>query len=124
MKKLRKRSACPISSALDIFGDKWSLLIVRDILMYKKRTYNEFLHSKEGIATNILADRLGLLEAIGIISKEKQPEGHNKYFYRLTRSGLDLAPILIEIILWSDRHLTISPEAKRLAKQLRESGKV
>jgi DNA-binding HxlR family transcriptional regulator len=120
MAKIKKRSGCPISSALDLVGDKWSLLIVRDILLVGKNTYNEFLASEEKIATNILADRLAMLEEVGILSKETHPESKAKFFYKLTQQGIDLLPILVEIILWSDKYLAISPQAREFAKQLRK----
>jgi DNA-binding HxlR family transcriptional regulator len=120
MAKIKKRSDCPISSALDLLGDKWSLLIVRDIMLTGKNTYNEFLASNEKIATNILADRLSMLEEVGILSKEKHPVSKAKYFYKLTQQGIDLLPMLTEIILWSDKYLAISPQARGFAKQLRK----
>ena len=120
MKKIKKRSDCPISSALDIVGDKWSLLIIRDIAMSGKNTYNEFLKADEGIATNVLADRLSMLEMAGILVKEEHPESKAKIFYRLSVQGIDLLPVLVEIILWSDRYLSISPQAKYFAKALRK----
>ena len=120
MKKIKKRSDCPISSALDIVGDKWSLLIIRDISMQGKNTYNEFLKSDEKIATNVLADRLSMLEEAGILVKELHPESKAKIFYRLTKKGIDLLPILLEMILWSDKYLSIAPQAKEFAKMIRK----
>ena len=119
MKKIKKRSDCPISSALDIVGDKWSLLIIRDIAMQGKNTYSEFLKSDEKIATNVLADRLSMLEWSGIIAKEEHPDSKAKIFYRLTSQGIDLLPVLMEILLWSDKYLSIAPQAKEFAKMLR-----
>ena len=121
MKKIKKRSDCPISSALDIVGDKWSLLIIRDIVLSGKNTYNEFLNADEKIATNVLADRLSMLEEVGILLKEEHSESKAKYFYRLTKQGIDLLPVLVEIILWSDKYLSISPQAKQFAKSLRKN---
>ncbi|HLF63866.1 MAG TPA: helix-turn-helix domain-containing protein [Saprospiraceae bacterium] len=120
VKKIRKRSDCPISSALDIVGDKWSLLVIRDIAFAGKNTYNEFLKSDEMIATNVLADRLAMLEAAGILAKEEHPASRAKIFYRLSKQGVDLLPVLAEMILWSDKYLLISPKARQLAKQLRK----
>ncbi|MFZ6014674.1 MAG: winged helix-turn-helix transcriptional regulator [Bacteroidota bacterium] len=120
MAKVKKRSDCPISSALDLVGDKWSLLVVRDILLTGKNTYNEFLASEEGIATNILADRLSMLEEVGILSKEGHPESKAKYYYKLSQQGIDLLPVLVEMILWSDKYLAISPQAREFAKLLRK----
>jgi len=121
LKKINKRSDCPISSALDIIGDKWSLLIIRDIALSGKNTYNEFLRSDEKIATNILADRLSMLVDIGILVTEEHPESKAKIYYRLSAQGIDLIPILVEMIIWSDKYLSISPQAKQFAKQLRKA---
>jgi DNA-binding HxlR family transcriptional regulator len=121
VKTIKKRSDCPISSALDIVGDKWSLLIIRDIILSGKNTYNEFLKSEEKIATNILADRLSMLEWAEILIKEEHPDSKAKFFYRLTSKGIDLLPILIEMILWSDKYLPIAPQAKAFAKMLRKN---
>jgi DNA-binding HxlR family transcriptional regulator len=123
VKQFKKRSDCPISSALDIVGDKWSLLIIRDIMMNGKNTYNEFLKSHENIATNVLADRLSMLELAGILAKEKHPESKAKIFYRLTHKGIDLLPILVELILWSDEYLPVAPEAKEYGKILKKDKK-
>lgn len=119
-KKIDFRSTCPISSALDIFGDKWSLLVVRDLMFNEKKTYGEFLDSEEKIATNILADRLMLLEAGGIISKDKHPDSKAKVLYQLTEKGIDLVPALVEIILWSEKHHEVHPFATKFAKQIKK----
>ncbi len=120
MKEIKNRSNCPISSALEIFGDKWSLLIIRDIALFGKNTYNEFLKSDEKIATNILADRIALLENAGILIKEEHPESKAKIFYRLSKKGIDLVPVLFEISLWSDKHLQTPSQAKEIAKAYRK----
>ena len=124
VKKIKKRSDCPISSALDIVGDKWSLLIIRDILLKGKNTYNEFLNAEEKIATNVLADRLAMLEEVGILLKEEHPESKAKYFYRLTKQGIDLLPVLVEIILWSEKYLKVSLMAKEFAKAIKKNREV
>jgi DNA-binding HxlR family transcriptional regulator len=116
MKSIKKRSFCGISSSLDIFGDRWSLLIIRDMLFYDKHTYSDFLNSDEKIATNILADRLIILESAGIITKEVHPDSKAKYFYELTSKGIELMPVLLELLLWSDKYLDISDRAKKAAK--------
>lgn len=100
----KRRSDCPISFALDIFGDKWSLLIIRDLAFKNKKYYVEFLKAGEGIATNILADRLNTLEAVGIIEKEPDPEHGSKLIYSLTAKGKELIPALVEIIVWSAKY--------------------
>lgn len=90
-----------ISTALEAFGDKWTLLIVRDLLFKGKGTYGEFLRSEEKIATNILADRLLALEQAGVITKSPDPANGTKFIYRLSKKGIDLLPMLVEMILWS-----------------------
>lgn len=104
MKKMTRKSDCPIHFALEIFGDRWTLLIIRDLMFKGKKYYGEFLSAGEGIATNILADRLALLEREGVVSK-KQDENHRlKLAYSLTQKGLDLLPLLTEMILWSAKY--------------------
>src|SRR5437868_11918581 len=95
--KQHRRSDCPISVALETFGDTWSLLIVRDMIYFGKKTYGEFLESQEGIATNILASRLAQLEQKGILSKKPDAADKRKEVYSLTETGLDLIPILLEM---------------------------
>ncbi len=105
MKKQQyRRSDCPISFALETFGDMWSLLIVRDIIYFGKKTYREFLESDEGIATNILASRLVQLVQAGILVKRPHATDKRKEVYALTEKGLDLIPILLELANWSVRH--------------------
>ena len=102
--KPTRRSACPISFSLDFFGDKWSLLVIRDLMFFGKRQYGEFLQSGEGIATNILADRLARLEEAGLIRQFPHPESRTKHVYALTAKGLDLCPVMLELILWGAKH--------------------
>jgi DNA-binding HxlR family transcriptional regulator len=98
------RSGCPIGIALDLIGDPWALLIVRD-LMFKGRTaFNDFLHAEESIATNVLADRLERLIAGGIISKRRDRADARRFVYGLTAKGIALAPVLVELVLWSAAH--------------------
>jgi DNA-binding HxlR family transcriptional regulator len=104
MKKKQRRSNCPISFALESFGDSWSLLIVRDIAYFGKKTYGEFLDSDEGIATNILASRLAQLEESGILHKQTLETDRRKEIYSLTEKGLDLIPILMAFGTWSAKH--------------------
>lgn len=99
-----RRSGCPISIALEIFGDSWSLLIVRDLMFKGLRAFNEFSAAGEGIATNILTDRLTKLEAAGILARQPDPTDARRVHYRLTEKGIDLAPALVEIVLWSARY--------------------
>src|SRR5215831_2456933 len=104
MKKTTRRSSCPINAALEIFGDRWSLLIIRDLMFRGRRTYKEFLASEEGIATNVLASRLKSLKADGIIATRPDPEDGRKRIYALTKKGIDLAPILMGLVLWATRY--------------------
>jgi DNA-binding HxlR family transcriptional regulator len=103
MKKFR--SSCIIASALDLIGDKWSLLIIRDMLLHKKTTHKELVSSKEGIATNLLSTRLKLLLSLNVITKRKLPGNKKENIYLLTEKGIDLAPLILEIVLWSDKHV-------------------
>ena len=103
-KKSSRRSDCPLNVSLEILGDRWSLLIIRDLMFRGFRTYKELQESEEGIATNILADRLQRLEACGIISISREATDRRKLIYRLTRKGIDLAPVLVELILWGARY--------------------
>src|SRR5690349_14238085 len=100
----QRRSDCPISFSLDIFGDKWSLLIIRDMVYFGKKTYGEFLDSDEGIATNILASRLAQLGDHGILVKKPYEGDKRKDVYALTEKGLDLIPILLEMATWGAHH--------------------
>lgn len=120
MKKMKKRSNCPISCSLDIWGDKWSLLIIRDLMFSKKCRYTDFLKSEEGIATNILAARLQSLEENRIIEKIDDLEGKSKGFYKLTQMGIDLLPILIEIDLWSEKYFPIPDDIKTILIEVKK----
>ena len=101
-----RRSGCPISIALELLGDAWSLLIVRDLMFKERRTFNDFLTGGEGIASNILADRLRKLEDAGIVVKRRDTQDARRFVYRLTAKGIDLAPVLVELVVWSARHET------------------
>jgi DNA-binding HxlR family transcriptional regulator len=100
----RQRSDCPISSAFDLLGDKWSLLVMRDMLLRGKTHYRDFLASEEAIATNILADRLARLEAAGLPAKTADDPHSGKQAYHATAKGKDLIPLLLEMMLWSAKH--------------------
>jgi DNA-binding HxlR family transcriptional regulator len=93
-----------VSISLETFGDRWSLLIIRDLMVRGYRTFKEFQHSGEGIATNILATRLKKLRAAGIIETKADPADGRKLNYRLTEKGIDLAPLLLELLIWGARH--------------------
>ncbi len=101
---LKRRSGCPVSVSLDIFGDRWSLLIIRDMMVRGYRTFHDFLHSGEGIATNILADRLHKLEAVGMLTAEPVAGDGRSTHYRLTAKGIALAPVLLDLLIWAAHH--------------------
>jgi len=100
----QRRSACPISFTLDILGDKWTLLILRDLLLNGKRHYREFLEAGEHIATNILADRLKRLEAEGLLTKDRDQDNRKQVIYQPTQKSLALLPVLIEVAYWGATH--------------------
>lgn len=106
------RSNCPINFAVETFGDKWTLLVIRDLMFKGKRYYGDFLASDEKISTNILADRLQKLEANGVVSKLPDPENGSKYIYSLTEKGIALLPALVEVTAWSVQYdsLTNTPD--------------
>jgi len=120
MKDTKKRSDCPVSCSLDIWGDKWSLLIVRDLIFAKQCTYGDFMKSGEKIATNILASRLQTLEANGIISKSDHPESKAKVLYKLTQKGIDLLPLMIEINLWAEKYYDVPADRKVMLKEVKK----
>ena len=99
-----RRSNCPISNVLDHVGDKWSLLILRDLMFFAKHSYSELQNSEEGIASNILSTRLVQLEQDGLIEKHIDPSDKRKRVYALTQAGQDMLPILLEMIAWSGKH--------------------
>ena len=99
-----RRSGCPVSIALEVFGDRWSLLIVRDLMVRAYRTFKQFETSGEGIATNVLTSRLRRLEHAGIIVAEREENDRRRINYRLTEKGIDLAPALLELLVWGARH--------------------
>ena len=102
--KPKRRSECPLNASVEMLGDRWSLLIIRDMMLRGFRTYKEFMECYEGIATNILADRLRKLVAYGIITAEPDPSDGRKLIYSLTAKGMDLAPVLTEMVLWAAAH--------------------
>lgn len=104
--------------ALDLLGDRWTMLVVRDMAIFGRTTYGEFLESGEAIATNVLADRLKRLVAAGIVSKERDPGHGARYRYRLTEKGLDLIPILVALVRWSVKHDPDCPVPAEMAERL------
>jgi DNA-binding HxlR family transcriptional regulator len=114
----KRRSACPLNASVEMLGDRWSLLIIRDMMLRGFQSYKEFLECYEGIATNILADRLRKLIEYGIIATERDETDGRKVIYRLTRKGIDLAPVLTEMVLWAAAHEETGNQA--LVKLMRE----
>ncbi len=111
------RSPCPVACTLDLLGDKWTLLVVRDLLLGKK-TYTEFQNSPEKIPTNILAERLKRLQAAGVIAREKYQERPVRYAYQLTDKGHDLAPVLSAMIDWGNRYVEGTVPRERIEAML------
>ncbi len=120
MKEVKRKSDCPINFGLEIFGDRWTFLIVRDIMFKGKHYYGDFVQSEEKIATNLLADRLSMLEKEGVISKSKDDNHKQKIVYKLTRKGIDLMPVLVEIIMWSAKYDKQSAVDKSFVKAVKK----
>jgi DNA-binding HxlR family transcriptional regulator len=99
-----KRSSCPVSCALDILGDKWTLLVIRDILFLQKQYFQDFLESPEKIASNILSDRLKKLEECNIVLRQRDPDNARRIIYTLTDKGMDLSPAILELLRWGAKH--------------------
>src|SRR5262245_57273933 len=112
MRRRHRRSDCPVHFALELFGDAWTLLVIRDLMFKRRKTYSDFLRAGEGIATNVLADRLVRLEEDGIVRKDGGR-------YRLTPKGVDLLPIMLEIIGWSARHDPKTAADRSFVRRLR-----
>ncbi len=103
--KSEHRSTCPLACSLDLFGDKWTLLVVRDLIFYSHRTFNELQKTRENMPTNILAERLKRLEAAAIITKQPYQQKPVRYQYSLTNKGRALIPALKAITLWGQEHI-------------------
>jgi DNA-binding HxlR family transcriptional regulator len=101
---MTRRSDCPISNVLDVVGDKWSLLVLRDLMFFGKHSFTELQNSNEGVATNILTKRLESLDADGLINKTVHPQDKRKKVYTLTDKGLSMLPILLEMMIWSSQY--------------------
>ncbi|HWW17876.1 MAG TPA: helix-turn-helix domain-containing protein [Candidatus Saccharimonadales bacterium] len=114
----KRRSGCPLNASVEMLGDRWSLLILRDMMLRGFRSYNQFLGSYEGIATNILADRLKRLIAHGIVTTQEDSADGRRLIYVLTPKGLDLAPVLTEMVLWAAKHEKTENQA--LVRQMRK----
>lgn len=116
------RSPCVIGNTLDILGDRWTLLVIRDILFFGKHEYKEFLSSPESIATNILSDRLKRLGAAGVIAEISHPTNKSRKLYYLTEKGKDLLPILGAIAVWGEKHLECREEMRPLFERIKTLG--
>ena len=116
--KSKRRSECPLNASVEMLGDRWSLLIIRDMMLRGWQTFKEFLEGYEGIATNILADRLRKLVAYGILTTEPDPSDGRRLIYSLTAKGIDLAPVLTEMVLWAAAHENTGNQA--LVRQMRK----
>lgn len=121
MKTVKRRSECPISSSLDVWGDKWSLLIIRDLMFNKKMTYGDFLKSEEKISTNILATRLLMLENNALIEKLEHPDSKAKVLYQLTQKGIGLVPVIVEINLWAENYFSLTEEKISLINEIKSN---
>jgi len=120
MKSLR--SNCPINLALESFGDKWSLIIIRDIMLLGKRSFRELLQSEEKIASNILTDRLKSLEKEGIISKSGDPDHKQKHIFSLTEKGIDILPVIAQLGLWSIKYQRVDIKKYKYAQEISKGG--
>jgi DNA-binding HxlR family transcriptional regulator len=119
-----RRSGCPVSIALEAFGDRWSLLIIRDMMVRGLRTFKDFQKAGEGIATNILTDRLRNLEAAEIIAAEVDEMDGRRINYRLTEKGIDLAPALLELLIWGAQHEETAAPCAYIAKLAENRGQL
>lgn len=116
------RSLCPINLSLEVFGDRWTLLIIRDMMFGGKRHFRELLQGEEGISTNILADRLRMLVEQGVITRRDDPTHRQKAIYSLTEKGIELLPIFARMGAWGRRHTPASQELCADARRLEEGG--
>ena len=117
------RSGCPINLSLEVFGDRWSLIIIRDVIFGDRRHFNELLtQSEEGIASNILSDRLKRLVRLGLLTKAPDPTHKQKAIYSLTEISIELIPVLAQLGAWGRRHLPVSDELAIRAQVLEEGG--
>ncbi len=116
------RSGCPINLTVELLGDRWSLVILRDIILLGKRHFRDLLESNEGISSNILSDRLKMLVKAGMLTRSSDPTHKQRIIYSLTEKSIALTPVLAQIAIWGRHHLTVSPGPERLACILEEGG--
>jgi DNA-binding HxlR family transcriptional regulator len=118
-----QRSGCPINLSLEVIGDKWSLLVIRDMMFGNRRHFRELLNgSQEGIATNILADRLGRLVDVGLLTRAPDPSHKQKVLYSLTEPAIQLVPVMAALGTWGRHHLPVSHELSVRAELLERGG--
>ncbi len=123
MTKKSHRSGCPINLSLEILGDKWTLVVIRDIALGHRRHFRELLtKSDEGIAANMLSDRLKTLMDHGLITRQPDPSHKQKVIYSLTEKGIELVPVLAQMAVWGRKHLPVTKEFDAMAKTLEEGG--
>eukprot|EP00439_Symbiodinium_sp_Y106_P088688 s1_g1224.t1 len=119
----KQRSGCPVNLTVEILGDKWTLMVIRDIALGNRRHFRDLLtKSEEGIAANMLSDRLKLLMEHGLITREADPTHKQKVIYSLTDAGIELVPVLAQIIIWGRHHLPVSKHHDAMAKVMEEGG--
>jgi len=119
---IQQKSLCPINLALEVIGDRWSLLIVRDLMFADKRHFREFLQSEEGISSNILTERLNTLVKHGVLSKTDDPTHKQKALYSLTPVGIDLLPVITQLGIWGRKHRPVTAESGAPAAALEKGG--
>lgn len=117
---IKRRSDCPLNVSLEIFGDRWTLLIVRDLMLKGRTRFGDLLDGGEGIASNILADRLSRLETYGLAERRRDPTDARRLTYRLTQRGIDLAPVLFEMILWAAQYEKTAAPPKEIDAMKRD----
>lgn len=113
------RSLCPLNVSLEILGDRWTLLIVRDLMLKGRKTFREFLDGGENIASNILSDRLSRLETHGLVERRRNAQDGRGYIYRLTQKGIALAPVLLEMIVWAAQHERTAAPASEVRRMIK-----
>jgi DNA-binding HxlR family transcriptional regulator len=122
-KGVQNRSGCPVNLALEVLGDRWSLIVLRDVMFGDKRHFRELHRSEEGVAFNILSDRLRKLVEVGLLTKADDPHHKQKTIYSLTEMSIDLVPVFVELGLWAHRHLPASAELSARILLLAEGGR-
>ena len=118
----KEKSTCPINLSLEVLGDRWTLLIIRDMMFGEKKHFREFLQSDEGISSRTLADRLQSLQSEGVVTRHDDPDHKLKAIYRLTRAGIDLLPVLVHLGVWGKQYRAGDPVLGEMAERLAAGG--